>query len=716
MSEIVLIRKDGSMLDLNSVDPYRCVKDIQRTPAFQQVDIAVMVVDSSEPIEFIREDHIIWLGRPWIYFSVVDTTEVVGENMLTYTVSLYSPDKYFEDTEFMETDANKHVIAGNEEPPFCGDLEYFAYELCENLERNNERRLLNVGRLPQGDKYKKYVYVEFTEYDCLSCLIQFCKAFDVSYTVSINPNPESDYLIDFWECDKQQENEPFPIYPVTLSYGQDNGLFRLSRKSISTKSIITILLVLGSDKNLLPTYGFPRLRLPIDQYPNSIISDPAKIAKFGRVEGRYNSDIHPTRLGTVDYVYPIDNPVKPKYSFRDDNMDFNPTGARVAMMSGLLAGFQLEVTEAVNISGKSWKITVAEFTNNNGQTVPNGSIQFAIGDTYHFIDFPMPISYQTTASELMAIDGLRQYDKVSQPQVDYDSEPDWLRIKEVGVPLEVGMLLHIKDEKVGIDKLLRILSFTQSARNVWQYTNVRISDITGDEPSTALYKTVVRSADKLKYAGLTDPSDSPVSALANLQNAISQKFGYKNYAALTAKFGANKSIIDPDIDIIRADLIDVNKLAANEIFVALLAVKDALVDNLNVNRLLVKRLLTDPLEAADGSKWRIRISNSENHIRLYKEVNGEPDYTTMLAIALSDEHLAQVNITQGGYQTALSARGLHISKMTGQASVQGLFSIAVDPNDGKVKFGYNGNDKWPSAGDVGSGKMYPGALGAVAIK
>jgi hypothetical protein len=582
MQDVVLIRKSGEVIDLNTNT--RMVKSIRRDATWQEVQRVTLELSTHEPFEFEREDKIVWLDREWIYFSFVEQTEIVHEGKMNYTVPFYSPDKYLEDTEMRDTDVDMVYTEGNEDPPMCGDIEHLIKVICNNVKRNNEGRMIfKLGEFP----LTKMKYVEFTDINCLSCLGQICKEFDTFYTIRKNTGGDSEYIIDI--------GKEVGTFPITLSYGQDNGLYKLTRRAIDTKSVVTKLLVLGSDKNLPISCQYPRLRLP-DRYPLSVISDPAKIAKYGHVEGRYESEIHPTRLGIISEIDPVD-----LRSFIDNNMDFDPVKSNVAMMSGAMAGYQLEVTKAVEIAPKKWKITVAEFTNNNGYTVPNEFVHFGVGDEYHLIDFPMPNSYYEAAREGLADEGERAYLKVSQPQVEYETELDPLELQEIGVEIEVGMKVHIKDVRVGVDKEVRIVSFSQT--NPFKYESVRISDFYGDTYDTAVYKTVVRSADKIKFAGLTNPADSPSSSFLKLQNSIAQKFGYKDWKMMIGNLGNEETIIDPDLGLIRAKLIDVFALIA-EIAV--------------IGSLKVKYLETD----ISTTELRTSLFNYENILKFQRYMSG----------------------------------------------------------------------------------------------
>ena len=446
----------------------------------------------------------------------------------------------------------------------------------------------------------------------MACLTQICEEFKTFFTIRPNLEGDSDYLLDF--------GREVGTFPATLSQGLDNGLYTLENTAIDDKGVVTKLLVLGSDKNLPQEYPYPRLRLP-DRYQGSIITDPAKVEKWGAVEGRYNSEVHPTRLGEIGEVFEND-----LLSFIDDTLDFDPTGGKVTMKTGQLTGFNFNITKYDAITHR---ITIAELKDSNNLVLPSLTYIFGVGDKYHIIDFSMPQSYHTAAREALAADGEDYFSKVSQPQATYRATFEKFYLKELGVIPELGMMIPINDNRTGIDKHIRLTAYSQDLLlDEYDFGSTEISDIKTESLYVKLYKATVRSADKLKYAGFNDPSTGPTSSFAAAQNSLAQAFGYWTWAKMIEAQGKGKTVIDPEFDLIRASMIDVDSLSANTIFGHQLAANIALIASL-----VVKSIKTDVY----NGYWA-ELLNKENILKFQKEISaGVPNPNKYVKIGYSAE-------------------------------------------------------------------------------
>ena len=173
--------------------------------------------------------------------------------------------------------------------------------------------------------------------------------------------------------------------------------------------------------------------------------------------------------------------------------------------------------------------------------------------------------------------------------------------------------------------------------------------------------------------------------------------GQINHTAHKTREDAAEDAADKDQDLPNneqfvSDVVD--KLVLNEAF---------------VNKLIVKKLLTDPL-----SGWQVSINNQDNTIRLYKLLsNGDADGENMLSIALNSEEVAQVNITQGGYQAALHAKGLNIGRCE-SSGIANVFGIFVDENE-KTQIIFSRNSM-PNSSQAATGALYRGVADSVYFK
>jgi len=79
---------------------------------------------------------------------------------------------------------------------------------------------------------------------------------------------------------------------LVFEYGKDNELYKISRTLNPRENLCTRLYAYGSEKNIPATYGYPRLKLPVE---------PIEYEFWGMVIERTKiwDDIYPMRTGTV---------------------------------------------------------------------------------------------------------------------------------------------------------------------------------------------------------------------------------------------------------------------------------------------------------------------------------------------------------------------------------------------------------------------------------
>ena len=643
MQDFVVTKRTGETYSLNRVEPFCAVTNTSYSGNWQQVGRIVLTVSSHVQLSFDIGDRITDNGIDYAIFTFRDSIEIKRENSYLYTVSFYTVDKYFENSEMLDMDVNGVYIEGNEEPPFSGDIEFFGNVLCNNVNTNEGRKIFKLGAFPVPEAREEHRYVEFTDYNCLACLNQICERFETFYTIRKNTDGDSEYIIDF--------GQEVGTYPRTLAYGQDEGLYQLSERNIDTKGIVTKLLVLGSGDNLPRDYVFQRLRLPRNAYHKSIISDPAKVAKWGSAMGRYYSDVRPTRLGTITGLVQGD-----VFSFIDNTLDFDPTGGRINVMrSRGLAGFNFDV---ISYSPSDKKITVAALTDANNFSVPSvAPYLFEVGDKYHVVDIPMPTSYVEVAESNLAIDGNQYYEKISQPQVEYSIQLDKLFAKEVGVIPVVGMMIPIKDDRIPVDKLVRITAISRDLlKNDYDIDSITVSDFKHDSFDVSVYKSSVRSADKLIGAGFTNPSVGSDSGLSTQANMLLKLMGYKGgWSEFLTKYGDFAKQEDEiggtmfnSAGLIRALMIDVVALAADT----------ALVDNLFIRNLRTSlQAAFTPLKPVEGTGTYAELLNSENVLKFLKVVNGVINQNKYLKIGYTDNLIEGIQIQPQVWMMSDDAEG-----------------------------------------------------------
>lgn len=378
-------------------------------------------------------------------YFLYDWTESEKEGRATsYRLRFYGVEKVFiEAALFLEMDEDGGHIS-KEAPPLVGTLEIFAQALVNSVnyrkviagERVKDEVLILDEILPETD----YIHVPMPESNCYAALKAICDAFQVVYIIT---KDSGKYKIKFT---KEDETEKY----ADLAYGKGKGLYALKRISKSEENVKTILTVLGSNKNLPQGYGKPRLELNTTVYPDSVISDSAKVEKYGAYNGVLILDqVMPSFRGAITNVS-IDGK-----SFYCNTLDFDISGGAVNILTGSLAGYNFRVH---NYKTDVKQVTVEPITTPSGLIVPGADpYKFKEGDIFTVTDIPMPNQYLSDAEVLLEELGLLEYKKVSEPKVSYNVELEFDFIQTAGKP-KVGQMFKITDTEWEVDREIRCVT------------------------------------------------------------------------------------------------------------------------------------------------------------------------------------------------------------------------------------------------------------------
>lgn len=301
---------------------------------------------------------------------------------------------------------------------------------------------------------------------------------------------------------------------LSLTYGQNNGLFSITRQALENTKIITRLYAFGSDKNISNGYrdGSPRLKLP-----NNYMEQNTNL--YGIVEHtEIFEDIYPHRVGTVSHI-DSSNPLK----FRDTTIDFNLGGslpnstliktvsaeriktslkdlklaetfdvnampvqqyvdqknltpvsvlipgvaAKVTFNSGQLAGYTFDIA-AGGWNNTTKEITLLRNTDEKALELPNDLMRPAVGDKYVITDIIMPQGYVVAAEGrlITAADAFLQ--KNSKPRLKYTVTPDHLYLRRNTIDLNIGDMVYFTDTDFGLASHLRITAIAKDLQNPYQ--------------------------------------------------------------------------------------------------------------------------------------------------------------------------------------------------------------------------------------------------------
>lgn len=396
-----------------------------------------------------------------------------------------------------------------------GDLKRFMDVLISNANRVFPDKWA-LGECPEtvGDKT-----LTFAENDnCLSVLQTLCSAdnFGVEFDIV---KVDGVYTINLYE-------KVGSVLPFTLEYGKGKGLYSINRDNVSSSNIITRLKVFGSTENITSKYRADRLCMYGKDKSSSYIEKAEAVAKYGIFEGRKNfDDIKPTFTGKitaivdgdvlsfVDETFPFDI----KKTNADGETEYMIAGVspKVHFNSGNLAGYEFEVHD---YDHATHKFTLIKQTDDRGNVFPSETspaFRFAKDDTYKVLDIAYSKEIEEAAENLLAEQGNKYYDENCQPKVQYSIEVTKSFVEKYfggsdGVVnvFKPGDCLPIKDDEIGVDKAIRIKSFTRNVLDPYDYA-LTISDVSTKADIITRVISEIGDIDKvININNLKDPAQA----------------------------------------------------------------------------------------------------------------------------------------------------------------------------------------------------------------
>jgi hypothetical protein len=395
-----------------------------------------------------------------------------------------------------------------------GDLKRFMEVLISNANRVFPGKWA-LGVCPETDGDNTLTFSESD--NCLSVLQTLCSEdkFGVEFEIE---RVNGVYVINIKKTIGQ-------TLPFVLEYGKGKGLYSISRENVSSSNIVTRLKVYGSTENITSKYRADRLCMYGKDKASSYIEKADAVAKYGIFEGRKNFDIKPTFTGKVSSV--VDGDV---LSFIDTSFPFdinakNASGetlylisevsAKVHFNSGNLAGYEFEVHA---YDHATHKFTLVRQTDDRGNVFPSETspaFQISQNDTYKVLDIAYSRDIEEDAEKKLAEEGNKYYDQNSQPKVQYSVNVTKAFIESklalsdgITNVFAPGDYLPIKDDEIGVDKSIRIKSFTRNVLDPYDYS-LTISDTqTKGDITTRVISDLVDIDKVLTINNLKDPAQA----------------------------------------------------------------------------------------------------------------------------------------------------------------------------------------------------------------
>lgn len=513
-TNIIITKPNGSRVPMESRATATAITAAKQTWALNAEDTIAITVVSPFPQSYGIGDVITVFGRD---YRLNRLPKVSKTGMQEYQYDLefegiqYDLMRVTYDVNINTTNNQLQDIQGDS---LTGDLKRFMEVLISNANRVFPGKWA-LGVCPETDGDNTLTFSESD--NCLSVLQTLCSEdkFGVEFEIG---RVNGVYVINIKKTIGQ-------TLPFVLEYGKGKGLYSISRENVSSSNIVTRLKVYGSTENITSKYRADRLCMFGKDKTSSYIEKADAVAKYGIFEGRKNFDIKPTFTGKVSSV--VDGDV---LSFIDTSFPFdinakNASGetlylisgvsAKVHFNSGNLAGYEFEVHA---YDHATHKFTLVKQTDDRGNVFPSEtSPAFQIGknDTYKVLDIAYSRDIEEAAEKKLAEEGNKYYDQNSQPKVQYSVNVTKAFIENklalsdgITNVFAPGDYLPIKDDEIGVDKSIRIKSFTRNVLDPYDYS-LTISDTqTKGDITTRVISDLVDIDKVLTINNLKDPAQA----------------------------------------------------------------------------------------------------------------------------------------------------------------------------------------------------------------
>lgn len=513
-ANIIITKPNGSRVPMESRATATAITAAKQTWALNAEDTIAITVVSPFPQSYGIGDVITVFGRD---YRLNRLPKVSKTGMQEYQYDLefegiqYDLMRVTYDVNINTTNNQLQDIQGDS---LTGDLKRFMEVLISNANRVFPGKWA-LGVCPETDGDNTLTFSESD--NCLSVLQTLCSEdkFGVEFEIE---RVNGVYVINIKKTIGQ-------TLPFVLEYGKGKGLYSISRENVSSSNIVTRLKVYGSTENITSKYRADRLCMFGKDKASSYIEKADAVAKYGIFEGRKNFDIKPTFTGKVSSV--VDGDV---LSFIDTSFPFdinakNASGetlylisgvsAKVHFNSGNLAGYEFEVHAYDHATRK---FTLVKQTDDRGNVFPSEtSPAFQIGknDTYKVLDIAYSRDIEEAAEKKLAEEGNKYYDQNSQPKVQYSVNVTKAFIENklalsdgITNVFAPGDYLPIKDDEIGVDKSIRIKSFTRNVLDPYDYS-LTISDTqTKGDITTRVISDLVDIDKVLTINNLKDPAQA----------------------------------------------------------------------------------------------------------------------------------------------------------------------------------------------------------------
>lgn len=489
MKDIILEKKDGRLLPLNSKNPLMAVTSATTQETMMGDSVFSIEIESAVSIDFEVGDKICAFNR-YYYINVLPQVERLSSRHLRYSVTMESA-VYFLSRIVLTNAFEEHSEYRGVETDFTftGDMARLMEMLCQNMNRVYGQGVWTWEAVDTGvdnrysPQHEKVHTIAFSSQSVLSALVNVSELWNADYRVE---ETSTGYVIQVGRYGQD-------IHQYTFSYGKGRGLYNLSRSAATDSNIITRLYAYGGSRNLGGGYrdGRRRLALPLESADERVcqglyIQDDAAVERYGLVEGAVVwDDIYPHREGVVSAI-----DTSSELCFEDGDMfDLNAidengnskyllsgTTPVVHFNTGALAGYEFGIAAYNTIKHR---FTLIPFTDENDYVYPSpndSAFRIAVGDKYVLLGIKLPESYINAAECELTRRAIDKYEEGISRTHSYrlSIEEEFLRryfpVGETGHAMRVGDYIHIQDSDISREEIaMKITSIKRDVCKPWYY-------------------------------------------------------------------------------------------------------------------------------------------------------------------------------------------------------------------------------------------------------
>lgn len=525
-----IIKRNGTVINLNTKEPFCIVKEATQNSSLMGDDYITLKIVSTEWLSFDKGDKIVVDGMD---YTIRATTkrDIEADNYYIFEPVFYGPMYDLMKTIYRNTDKD----GKSDRSTF--DLTYTIKEFVQVIIYNLNRDYPGLWTFDEDNcPETEAKTIQFSGVNCLQALQTLCNDdnFKLEFLITQDGGVRTIHIGKFG----QRVNPPGG--KEYFEWGKGNGLYKLTEQKVDDKAIITRLWVEGGTNNIRTNYRnySERLQLPfpkrynrnrhvlydgtviepnteiigIDDDSKRYLEDAALRDKIGSEEDTKTYDeIYPTRTGRVTALVAGDI-----NSFIDDTMDFDlnekdgkstkylvdSVSAKITFTSGRLAGEQFELNAKGGYDHTKKQFKLIPFTDNRGLVTPTvpveqgGAFPIEVGATYKITDIFLPESYEQNAEEDLWYAGYNDFKPATQAKAQYALTLDRLyfldalgRNSEVCV-FKVGDYVPVRDTRYGIEKPILIQKIQRNLLLEQDY-QLTLSDTTAISVQTQTVLSVI---------------------------------------------------------------------------------------------------------------------------------------------------------------------------------------------------------------------------------